>query len=325
MRVSMMALLALPSLVDSQSPAVVEFTAVVTAEGGTADFKWTEGEDVGAAAAAFCGEHVAEEHRAACAPAIAAQVENELKVRKQLAGLAALELEVQVGEEKTVFRHRDGGDVRAEASAFCEKYVADEQVAACAAHLVEGALQAAARPKRDPLEAEEPESAWDRLLGPQLVAAGGKTVSVDAALAKKKNVALLFAADWCKPCRDFVPKLKAYYKLASRRGLEIVWVSASRSQANFDAYLQDMPWPAVPLAAAPAVMAAAAIACPNRRGTPCGSASRWREVRTAPGRTPRPTPTTTPIWAPRNPPTRKPIRMQKPVLMATAMAKAAPR
>ena len=142
----------------------------------------------------FCGEHVAEEHRAACAPAIAAQVENELKVRKQLAGLPPLELEVQVGEEKTVFRHRDGGDVRAEASAFCEKYVADEQVAACAAHLVEGALQAAARPKRDPLEAEEPESAWDRLLGPQLVAAGGKTVSVDAALAKKKNVALLFAA-----------------------------------------------------------------------------------------------------------------------------------
>ena len=254
MRVSMMALLALPSLVDSQSPAVVEFTAVVTAEGGTADFKWTEGEDVGAAAAAFCGEHVAEEHRAACAPAIAAQVENELKVRKQLAGLPALELEVQVGEEKTVFRHRDGGDVRAEASAFCGKYVADEQVAACAAHLVEGALQAAARPKRDPLEAEEPESAWDRLLGPQLVAAGGKTVSVDAALAKKKNVALLFAADWCKPCRDFVPKLKAYYKLASRRGLEIVWISASRSQANFDAYLQEMPWPAVPLAAAPAVI-----------------------------------------------------------------------
>ncbi|KAH8074409.1 aspartate-semialdehyde dehydrogenase [Aureococcus anophagefferens] len=202
----------------ADSPAVVEFTAVVTAEGGTADFKWTEGEDVGAAAAAFCGEHVAEEHRAACAPAIAAQVENELKVRKQLAGLPALELEVQVGEEKTVFRHRDGGDVRAEASAFCEKYVADEQVAACAAHLVEGALQAATRPKRDPLEAEEPESAWDRLLGPQLVAAGGKTVSVDAALAKKKNVALLFAADWCKPCRDFVPKLKAYYKLASRRG-----------------------------------------------------------------------------------------------------------
>ena len=216
MRVSMMALLALPSLVDSQSPAVVEFTAVVTAEGGTADFKWTEGEDVGAAAAAFCGEHVAEEHRAACAPAIAAQVENELKVRKQLAGLPALELEVQVGEEKTVFRHRDGGDVRAEASAFSEKYVADEQVAACAAHLVEGALQAAARPKRDPLEAEEPESAWDRLLGPQLVAAGGETVSVDAALAKKKNVALLFAADWCKPCRDFVPKLKAYYKLAQK-------------------------------------------------------------------------------------------------------------
>ena len=60
----------------------------------------------------------------------------------------------------------------------------------------------------------------------------------------------------CKPCRDFVPKLKKYYALASRKGLEVVWISASRSQSTFEAYLQDMPWPAAPLETAQKVIQA---------------------------------------------------------------------
>ena len=91
-------------------------------------------------------------------------------------------------------------------------------------------------------------SDWARLVGPALVARGGASLSADA-LEKKKNVAFLFAADWCKPCRDFVPKLVKYYELAKRKGddkLEILWVSASRSQEAFDAYLKEMPWPAAP-------------------------------------------------------------------------------
>ena len=91
-------------------------------------------------------------------------------------------------------------------------------------------------------------SDWARLVGPALVAGGGASVSADV-LEKKKNVAFLFAADWCKPCRDFVPKLVKYYELAKRKGddkLEILWVSASRSQEAFDAYLKEMPWPAAP-------------------------------------------------------------------------------
>ena len=91
-------------------------------------------------------------------------------------------------------------------------------------------------------------SDWARLVGPALVARGGASMSADS-LEKKKNVAFLFAADWCKPCRDFVPKLVKYYELAKRKGddkLEILWVSASRSQEAFDAYLKEMPWPAAP-------------------------------------------------------------------------------
>ena len=86
------------------------------------------------------------------------------------------------------------------------------------------------------------------MVGPALVARGGASISADV-LEKKKNVAFLFAADWCKPCRDFVPKLVKYYELAKRKGddkLEILWVSASRSQEAFDAYLKEMPWPAAP-------------------------------------------------------------------------------
>ena len=36
-------------------------------------------------------------------------------------------------------------------------------------------------------------------------------------LEKKKNVAFLFAADWCKPCRDFRAQARKYYELAKRR------------------------------------------------------------------------------------------------------------
>ena len=54
-------------------------------------------------------------------------------------------------------------------------------------------------------------------------------------------------------------KNRRYYNLAQRKGakkLEIVWVSASRAQQNFDAYLEAMPWPAVPFPLAPRVVQA---------------------------------------------------------------------
>lgn len=246
-------LLALTVALASSQIATVEFTAVVSEAGDTADFKWTEGTDLGEAAAAFCAANVAAEFQDQCVPAIAAQVQHALAEQS----LPAVDLEVQVGADGTtaVFKHRDGADVRAEASAFCAEHVPEANVPACARALVEGAVQKAATPPRDPLEPEAARTVWSSLLGPSLVAPGG-ALSV-ASLEKKGTVALLFAADWCKPCRDFVPKLKKYYELANRKGadaLEIVWISASRSQAAYDSYLAEMPWPAVPLARAPAVI-----------------------------------------------------------------------
>ena len=252
-RAILVALVAVASAQTTKTPAVVEFQDVVTEEGGVATFKWTEGQDLDAVAAAFCSANVKAELQAQCAAAVKNQVASALAERD----VPALELQVQTGtDEVSTFSHASGGDLRQEAHAFCAAHVAEEHVPQCAHAIVEGALQKAATPAKDPLEPEAPPSPWAQLLGPTLVSRGGHSLPVDAVLGKAKNVALLFAADWCKPCRDFVPKLKKYYGLAKRRGLEVVWVSASRSQANFDAYLEDMPWPAVPLATAQKVIQA---------------------------------------------------------------------
>ena len=272
----------------TKEPRKVEFEAVVNEEGGRAAFSWTEGEDVTEKATAYCKENTKEELWERCISAVKQQVAASLME----AELPALDLEVQVAEDKTAtFSHAAGGDLRLEAHTFCSEYVAEDKVPVCAHHLVQGAVQKAQQlaaageegagaaadaggaaagasqdaapaktapkqdaapaktaPKQQTQQTQRTPSDWARLVGPALVARGGASISADA-LEKKKNVAFLFAADWCKPCRDFVPKLVKYYELAKRKGddkLEILWVSASRSQEAFDAYLKEMPWPAAP-------------------------------------------------------------------------------
>ena len=295
----------------AKEPRKVEFEAVVNEEGGRAAFSWTEGEDVTEKATAYCKENTKEELWERCISAVKQQVAASLME----AELPALDLEVQVAEDKTAtFSHVEGGDLRLEAHTFCSQYVAEDKVPVCAHHLVQGAVQKAQQlaaaeeggaaaadasagsaaasqgaaagaggatagaaqgaggaaqgassgasagaapaktaPKQTTsaqkqTQTQRTPSDWARLVGPALVARGGASMSADS-LEKKKNVAFLFAADWCKPCRDFVPKLVKYYELAKRKGddkLEILWVSASRSQEAFDAYLKEMPWPAAP-------------------------------------------------------------------------------
>ena len=295
----------------TKEPRKVEFEAVVNEEGGRAAFSWTEGEDVTEKATQYCKENTKEELWERCISAVKQQVAASLME----AELPALDLEVQVAEDKTAtFSHVEGGDLRLEAHTFCSQYVAEDKVPVCAHHLVQGAVQKAQQlaaaeeggaaaadasagsaaasqgsaagaggatagaaqgaggaaqgassgasagaapaktaPKQTTsaqkqTQTQRTPSDWARLVGPALVARGGASMSADS-LEKKKNVAFLFAADWCKPCRDFVPKLVKYYELAKRKGddkLEILWVSASRSQEAFDAYLKEMPWPAAP-------------------------------------------------------------------------------
>jgi nucleoredoxin len=93
-------------------------------------------------------------------------------------------------------------------------------------------------------------SPFSDLLGPKLIKAGAE-VSTVTALTGKKAVGLYFSAHWCGPCRSFTPHLaKAYSLHLLAKGLEVVFVSWDRSQAEFDEYFAEMPWAAVPYAQA---------------------------------------------------------------------------
>eukprot|EP01059_Diplonema_ambulator_P000956 TRINITY_DN1073_c1_g4_i1.p1 TRINITY_DN1073_c1_g4~~TRINITY_DN1073_c1_g4_i1.p1 ORF type:complete len:4122 (+),score=1331.11 TRINITY_DN1073_c1_g4_i1:86-12451(+) len=60
-------------------------------------------------------------------------------------------------------------------------------------------------------------------------------------------IGIYVSGSWCPPCKAFTPHLARLYETTLKpRGMEIVWVSADKSQAEFNAYLESMPWPAVP-------------------------------------------------------------------------------
>uniref|UniRef100_A0A7S0XM44 Thioredoxin domain-containing protein n=1 Tax=Chrysocystis fragilis TaxID=1411660 RepID=A0A7S0XM44_9STRA len=211
--------------------ADIAFDAIVDANGKTARFLLAEGADVEATTTEFCERYVNASLVATCKTALREQIE-VLEAQRQLPSMT---LDVQVSADGKVakFEHVAGRDVRDEAEAFCSNYVSPEDVSKCASRLV---MQAQV----------ENMSVWERLFGSSLVSAAGVPTKVDDALAGKKHVGILFAADWCGPCRQFVPKLiKLYDKLRRRDRLEIVWVSASRSPEAYRAYAAQMPWPAM--------------------------------------------------------------------------------
>ena len=93
------------------------------------------------------------------------------------------------------------------------------------------------------------------LLGSQLLVSNGNgsaltMVDTSSALANSRLVALYFSASWCGPCRSFTPMLIEFYdvlkeEVASSHGLEVVFVSSDRSEAEFQQYYKKMPFKAM--------------------------------------------------------------------------------
>ena len=52
----------------------------------------------------------------------------------------------------------------------------------------------------------------------------------------------------CPPCRAFTPKLAKFYESLKAAGkeIEIIFVSGDNSEDEFEEYLSEMPWVAVP-------------------------------------------------------------------------------
>jgi len=63
-----------------------------------------------------------------------------------------------------------------------------------------------------------------------------------------KYVGLYFSAHWCPPCKQFTPKLAAYYEKVKETtdDFEIIFVSSDRNKGSFDGYYAEHPWLALP-------------------------------------------------------------------------------
>lgn len=63
-----------------------------------------------------------------------------------------------------------------------------------------------------------------------------------------KNILLYFSAQWCPPCRAFLPKLiEAYHEIKAKdNAFEVIFISSDRDQSTFDEFYAGMPWLALP-------------------------------------------------------------------------------
>lgn len=69
-----------------------------------------------------------------------------------------------------------------------------------------------------------------------------------ADLKMMKAVLLYFSANWCPPCKLFLPKLVETYNALNAGGkqVEIIFVSNDESESAFLSYYKELPFPAIP-------------------------------------------------------------------------------
>eukprot|EP00929_Paragymnodinium_shiwhaense_P113538 TRINITY_DN8181_c0_g1_i1.p1 TRINITY_DN8181_c0_g1~~TRINITY_DN8181_c0_g1_i1.p1 ORF type:complete len:205 (-),score=69.69 TRINITY_DN8181_c0_g1_i1:154-768(-) len=93
------------------------------------------------------------------------------------------------------------------------------------------------------------------LIGDTLLTKDGP-LKTDEALAGKKQVALLFAGNWCPWCRAFDPLMTETYnkvKALDPNDTELVYLSVDADKESFDKYVAEHAWPSVPYSKAQGV------------------------------------------------------------------------
>lgn len=88
------------------------------------------------------------------------------------------------------------------------------------------------------------------LFGPILVDAHGRQVAVEEVLAGGKYIGIYVGAEWASTCAPFVANLKRVHDKVNEKSmlpvLEVVYVSADKTQEQFDGFMRECPWVAVP-------------------------------------------------------------------------------
>lgn len=79
-----------------------------------------------------------------------------------------------------------------------------------------------------------------------LLSSGGKVVPLSS--IEGKTTCLFFSAHWCRPCRNFTPKLLQIYTTLRNTGknIEIIFISLDRDEISFWDHFKGMPWLALP-------------------------------------------------------------------------------
>ncbi|XP_019709919.1 probable nucleoredoxin 1-2 isoform X2 [Elaeis guineensis] len=77
---------------------------------------------------------------------------------------------------------------------------------------------------------------------------GKDGVKVPVSELNGKNILLYFSAQWCGPCRAFLPKLVEEYNNIKDKdsAFEMVFISSDRDQNSFEDFFSGMPWLALP-------------------------------------------------------------------------------
>lgn len=87
------------------------------------------------------------------------------------------------------------------------------------------------------------------ILGDDVIRNDDSAVQLDEFCGEGRVIGLLFSGHWCRPCREFTPKLVEFYKKLkgdANRHFEVVYISCDRGEKEFYAYFKEMPWLALP-------------------------------------------------------------------------------
>jgi nucleoredoxin len=90
----------------------------------------------------------------------------------------------------------------------------------------------------------------DPLLEPS---GSNQTVSIFNSSTNHGDIGLFFGAEWSQPCQTFLPLLRTAYETLQAKHknnsiakTEIIFVSLDQSEAEFDRYRKEVPFPALP-------------------------------------------------------------------------------